>query len=100
DVVHEEIEVLEEPEHAEIRDDTQPEELAAMRGARFHPARGAIVDGRRGGDQDEKPRMDVAVEEVAAREEEDVLGPVRQPPVDRGEDQETEDTIDTIETHR
>ena len=43
--------------------------------------------------------MDVAVEEVAARQQEDVLPTVRQPPVDRGEAEEEQDEVETVKDH-
>ena len=43
--------------------------------------------------------MDVAVEEVAARKQEDVLGPVWQRPVNRGEDEEEENEVEAVKDH-
>jgi hypothetical protein len=99
DVVHEEVEVLEEAEHAEVRDNAHPEERALVLRAGFHPPRRAVVDDRRRRDQDQEPRVNVAVEKVAAREQEDVLETVRQPPVDGREHQKEQDEIETVENH-
>src|SRR5690242_15389598 len=46
DVLDKEIEVLEEPEHPEIRDDAEPEKLTVTRGILLHSARGTVVDRR------------------------------------------------------
>ena len=44
--------------------------------------------------------MDVAVEQVAAAEQQQVLAAVRQRPVDRRERDEEADEIQTVENHR
>ena len=99
DVLDEEVEVLEEPEHAEVRDHAQPQEVPAMPRPGLHPARGAVVDDGRGGDEDQKPRMDVAVEEVAADKEQHVLAPLRQGPVERHEGDEERQEVQAVEDH-
>ena len=43
--------------------------------------------------------MDVAVEEVAADEQQQVLPAVRQHPVDRGDDEEEHDEVEAVEDH-
>src|SRR6185503_9319916 len=88
DVADEEVEVLEEAEEAEVRRDTQSEECPAMRRARLHAARRAVVDDGGRGDQDQDPGMDVAVERIAASEQQDVLRTLRQLPIDDREGDE------------
>ena len=99
DVLDEEIEVLEEPEHPEVRDDAQPQEAAAVLRVSLHPAGGAIVDDRGGRNQDQEPRVDVAVEEVAADKEQHVLAARRQRPVHRDEGDEEGDEVEAVEDH-
>src|SRR5262249_17310037 len=92
-------EVLEEAQHPEVRDDAQPEEPATPAGPLFHAARGAVIDRRRDGDQDEEPGMDVSVEDVARDEQEHVLAALRQQPVRRWYDDEEDDEVETMENH-
>src|SRR5262249_8665388 len=95
-VRREEVEVLEEAQHPEVRDDAQPEEPATPAGPLFHAARGAVIDRRRDGDQDEEPGMDVSVEDVARDEQEHVLAALRQQPVRRCYDDEEDDEVETM----
>ena len=65
----------------------------------LHAAGGAIVDDRGGRNQDQEPRVDVAVEEVAANEEQYVLAAWRQRPVHRDEGDEEGDEVEAVEDH-
>ena len=98
-VVDEEVEVLEEAQHPEVGDDAEPQERLALRRPRFHAAGRAVVDHRGGRDQDQEPRVHVAVEEIAAGEQQEVLATVRQQPVDGGERDEEQDEVEAVEDH-
>ena len=73
DVVDEEVEILEEPQHAEVRDDAQAHEDALALRPPLHPAGRPVVDDGGRGDEDQEPGMDVAIEEVAGDEQQQVL---------------------------
>src|SRR4029078_1491117 len=98
-VVEEEVEVLEEPEHPEIRDDAGGHEPAAAIGPALHAAGRGVVDNRGRADQDQEPGMDVTVEEIAGGEQQDVLRAMPEAPVRRDDEQEEDEEIEAVENH-
>ena len=99
----EEIEVLEEAEHAQVEHHAQGEDAAP--GSRAfdstQPEAAGIVDDRRENEQREEPGVPAGVEVIARRQQQDVLGraPLAQEPVRRQERREEEGERVGVESH-
>src|SRR2546427_6836802 len=99
-VLGEEIEVLEEPEHAEVAREAPAHEQPSPRWHGRHPASRPVVDNGRRENQQQEPRMHVAVKEVAGDEQKEILAPMAQTPVENDGDDEEDDEVDAVERHR
>jgi hypothetical protein len=98
----EEVEVLEEPQHAEVeheaRDERHPSPPHVAGAAEVAPDR--VVHDRRAEEQAEIPPVPRRVEVVAREQQEDVLGAMRQQPVERVDDEKEPDEMQRVEDHQ
>ncbi len=98
-VVDEEIEILEEAQHPEVRDDADGHERPLALHPPLHATRGEVVDGRRRRNQDQEPRVDIPVEHIARDEQQHVLPAVPEPPVERDDHDEEDDEVEAVKNH-
>ena len=91
---------LKNAEHAEVHGEAGQQVALLVRRVVLHPLARPVVDRGRDEHDADEPRVDPAVEEVAGREQQEVLPAVRQPPVDRDHDQEEDDEVEAVEDHR
>ena len=94
-VVGEEVEVLEEPEQRQVEQDADPQQALPPRlvGLPVDQQRAGVIDDRRAEQQSQEAPIPGGIEVIARAEQQPVLRPVRQQPVQRVDDDEEPDKV-------